>query len=397
MSTPGHKLSKNGRKVTILGHNNTSLYPQSLQAADMTEHDLNIIYSRANQSNYAHTPKLPEFNGPNEAFSTFYRDFMAMVDTIPNKMRLLSLRTCLRRTEDKNLIEEFEETDDRTFEAALRVLRAEYLDPEDMFQNLVNNVSRLVSETSRSDSDFVTRFDKLTVCLKRLGKLDANRMSVALDPLAVNWLTNVPDSIFNRVRAKIGAERRWLTFFKLYNLIEEYVQGLKRTCHVSSNRQRLQRSANRMGVHSVEKLEPNSDSLGLGDASPISSTLLDETIQVSRDSGNINSSGLSSQDSTDPYYEAYFLNKTKYASHPCCFCKAQGDGHLSLHCQSNMNTKDRRNLLYKEGRCFLCCEPHKVNNCPLSKNNIEVSFRCKKCSDTRPHAGMVCVNKPDEK
>ena len=330
---------------------------QYTNAGGLSTHDIDVIQDStyAGQVSFAHSPKVPEFSKP-EDYHVFRRDFLAILPTIPTRLRLSTLRSSLCSSESKKVIEDFEDTDADTFIEALKALDEEYNDPDYTLRHLLVKIRNLTQTIPKSDEDFVSLMSELSSLLKRLVRVQEG-VEVHLEPLAFPWMSFVPEPVYRKAQRLVGRNRSWLTFENLYRLAEEHAQAVKRTKDLSASRLKVQRAAIKGSQHFTYQAEAEAVREG----------------SISED---------------DPFNINYIRNRSKPVD--CCFCQDQGNGHHSTVCPVERTPSERRDIARSFGLCYLCLEKHLVRECPFLKLNINLDFRCQECSVKLPHCTLLC-------
>ena len=220
------------------------------------------------------------------------QDFLAILPTIPTRVRLATLRNSLVSSQAKRVIEDFETTDPETFCNALKALDREYNNTEENVRYILEEVRKLTQTHSKSDDDFVDKLADMTSYLKRLVKIQEGA-HVFLEPLAYPWMDYVPEPIFRKAQRLIGCNKSWLNFNNLFNLAEEFACSVKRTKAITASRLRVQRANVRGSQHSTYRVEAS------------------EVLETS-----------SFVDEDDPLEVNYVKGRSKPID--CCFCQDRG-------------------------------------------------------------------------
>ena len=354
-------LKSDSRHRVTFGDQRDSFYQYQYNTpGELSVHDQDVINDRfGSQMSFSHTPIIPEFSGKPDQYSVFRRDFLAILPTIPTRVRLATLRNSLVSSQAKRVIEDFETTDPETFCNALKALDREYNNTEENVRYILEEVRKLTQTHSKSDDDFVDKLADMTSYLKRLVKIQEGA-HVFLEPLAYPWMDYVPEPIFRKAQRLIGCNKSWLNFNNLFNLAEEFACSVKRTKAITASRLRVQRANVRGSQHSTYRVEAS------------------EVLETS-----------SFVDEDDPLEVNYVKGRSKPID--CCFCQDRGDGHHSTTCTSSLRAKERQDIIFKQGRCFLCLETgHRAFSCPLLKMKIPLNFKCEECPNKSPHARIVC-------
>ena len=366
-STPGlcksnlprpQKFDHPSRSKGKISFGDRSTYPSN-NPGGLTIHDLDVINdsSYAGQVSFSHSPKIPEYSGKTEDYFVFPRDFLAILPTIPTRLRLSTLRSSLCSLESKKVIEDFEDTDSDTFIEALKALDEEYNNPDYTLRHLLLKIRNLTQTIPKSDEDFVSIMTELSSLLKRLVRVQEG-VEVHLEPLAFPWMSFVPEPVYRKAQRLVGRNRSWLTFENLYKLAEEHAQAVKRTKDLSANRLKVQRAAIKGNQHFTYHAEAEDFQEG------------------------------SISEEEDPFNLHYVKGRSKPVD--CCFCRDQGNGHHSTVCPVERSPSERRDIARSLGLCYLCLEKHLVRECPFLKLKITLDFRCQDCSVKLPHCTLLC-------
>ena len=326
--------------------------------SELSMHDQEVIGEHVSASSYAQNVSVKEFDGNYDKYESFRRELMAMVPGIHPRLRLSTLRNALKCKEALRVIEDFVDTDEETFCAALLALDAEYNDIDENAERLLDQIRKIMQSPHIDDEDFVSKFEDLTSFTKRLYKLNHN-CKIALDALSKEWIKFVPLPVFNTVKKRLAYDKKWLDFANLFDLCEEFSLSVKHSRGISKERDQM--------YNSSKKPKHNIYSASSDSSIPPSSEGCDEY---------------------DVNYARRSFAKPSIAN--CCFCNSKE--HHSTACPVNMSPEERRNIVFGANtRCLLCLEEgHRVGWCLLVRLKSNIPFKCDCTSDKPTHAKIIC-------
>ena len=359
----GYREMGSGSQVNINEELNQehSYNPSFLEELSM--HDQEVIGEHVSVSSYAQNVSVKEFDGTYDKYESFRREFMAMVPGIHPRVRLSTLRTAIKCKDALRVIEDFVDTDQETFCAALLALDWEYNDIDETAERLLDQIRKIMQSPHTDSEDFVSKFNDLTSYAKRLYKLKPD-CKIALDALAKDWVKYVPVPVYKTVTKRLARNKKWINFANLYDLCEEFSLSVKHSRSISKERDQVFNSGKK---HKHNVYTVNGDS----------------SIPPTSEEGE--------------GYDVNFVRKgfTKPPSSNCCFCNSKE--HHSTACPVNMSPEERRNIVYGANiRCLLCLEEgHRVGWCLLVRLKSNIPFKCECKSDKPTHAKIICeVVKP---
>ena len=326
--------------------------------SELSMHDQEVIGEHVSASSYAQNVSVNDFDGTYDKYESFRREFMAMVPGIHPRLRLSTLRNALKCKEALRIIEDFVDTDEETFCAALLALDAEYNDIDENAERLLDQIRKIMQSPHTDSEDFVSKFEDLTSFTKRLYKLNHN-CKIALDALSKEWIKFVPYPIFNTVKKRLAYDKKWLDFANLFDLCEEFCLSVKHSRSISKERDQM--------YNSSKKPKHNIYSASSDSSIPPPSEGCEEY---------------------DVNYARKSFVKPPIAN--CCFCNSKE--HHSTACPVNMSPDERRNIVFGANvRCLLCLEEgHRVGWCLLVRLKSNIPFKCDCTSDKPTHAKIIC-------